>query len=80
MLSSASWGMAATGATLSKVRPWPAWGSMPFLTRERGGVGDAAQLGGARLALDMGVAAGVELDDRRAEPDRGLDLGADRAR
>ena len=48
---------------------------MPFLTRERGGVGDPAQLGGARLALEMGVAAGVELDDRRAEADRGLDLG-----
>ena len=74
MLSSASWGMAAIGGTLSKVRPWPAWGSMPFLRGERGGVGDAAQLGGARLALEMGVAAGVELDDRRAEPDRRLDL------
>jgi hypothetical protein len=31
MLSSASCGMAATGTTLSKVRPWPACGSMPFL-------------------------------------------------
>ena len=47
---------------------------MPFLTRERGRVGDAAQLGRARLALEMGVAAGVELDHRRAEPDRRLDL------
>ena len=50
------------------------------LAGERGGVGDAAQLRRLRLALEMGVAAGVELDDRRAEPDRGLDLGADRAR
>ena len=41
---------------------------------ERGGIGDALQLGRPLLALDMGVAAGVELDDRRAEPDRGLDL------
>src|SRR4029079_8048571 len=32
MFNSASWGMAATGTTLSKVRPWPACGSMPFLT------------------------------------------------
>ena len=32
------------------------------------------QLGGARLALGMGVAAGVELDDRRAEQHRRLDL------
>ena len=45
------------------------------LRGERGGVGEAAQLGGARLAVQMGVAAGVELDDRRAEADRGLDLG-----
>src|SRR6185295_12545981 len=30
MFNSASCGMAAIGATLSKVRPWPAWGSMPF--------------------------------------------------
>ena len=36
---------------------------------ERGAVGDALQLGGALLAVDMGVAAGVELDDRRAEPE-----------
>ena len=50
------------------------------LDGERGGVGDAAQLLGARLALGMGVAAGVELDDRRAEPHRGLDLARDRAR
>ena len=53
---------------------------MPFLARERGGVGEAAQLGGPLLALEMGVAAGVELDDRRAEADRRLDLGAGRAR
>src|SRR5205814_3354686 len=32
MLSSASCGMAATGTTLSNVRPWPACASMPFLT------------------------------------------------
>ena len=44
------------------------------LGRERGAVGDALQLGRALLALGMGVAAGVELDDRRAEPDRGGDL------
>ena len=37
---------------------------------QRGGVGNALQFGGAFLALDMGVAAGVELDHRRAEPDR----------
>src|SRR5215208_6607979 len=32
MLSSASCGTAATGTTLSNVSPWPACGSMPFLT------------------------------------------------
>jgi len=57
MLSSANCGIAATAATLSKVRPWPAWGSMPF------------------FAVEISVAAGVELDDRGAEPDRRLDLG-----
>ena len=41
---------------------------------ERGAVGDALQLGRALLAFEMGVAAGVELDDRRAEADRGFDL------
>ena len=50
------------------------------LGRERGAVGDALQLGRALLALDMGVAAGVEFDDRRAEPQRGLDLLARSAR
>ncbi len=41
---------------------------------ERGGVGEAAQLLRPRLALEMGVAAGMEFDDRRLEPDRRLDL------
>ena len=50
------------------------------LDRERGAVGDAPQLGRAFLALDMGVAAGVEFDDRRAEPHRGLDLALGSAR
>ena len=53
---------------------------MPFFAAERGGVGEAAELGRALLAVEMGVAAGVELDDRRAEPDRRLDLAPDRAR
>jgi len=44
------------------------------LGRQRGGVGDALELGGTLLAHDMGVAAGVELDHRRAEPDGGGDL------
>ena len=47
---------------------------MPFLAASAAAVGDALQLGGALLALDMGVAAGVEFDDRRAEADRGFDL------
>ena len=84
MLSSAICGIAAIGATLSKVRPWPACGSMPFFAASAAAVGEPAQLGGARLALGMGIAAGVELDDRRAEarapprsaPDR-LDEQAD---
>ena len=42
---------------------------------ERGGVGEAAELFGAGFAFEMRVAAGVELDDRRAEADRSLDLG-----
>ena len=50
------------------------------LDGERGAVGDALQLGGALLAVDMGVAAGVELDDRRAEADGGLDLRLGSAR
>src|SRR3546814_15153991 len=44
------------------------------LPRERGGVGEAAQFGGAFLALDMRVAAGVEFDDGGAEAHRRLDL------
>ena len=80
MLSSAICGMAATGSTLSKVRPWPAWGSMPFLTASAAAVGDALQLVGRVLAFGMGVAAGVELDDRRAEPQRRVDLALGRAR
>ena len=75
MLSSASWGMAAIGGDIVEGQAVAGMGLDAVLDGERGGVGDAAQLGGARLALEMGVAAGVELDDRRAEPDRGLDLG-----
>ena len=41
---------------------------------ERGGIGNALQFRGALLAFDMGVAAGVELDHRRAEPQGGVDL------
>src|SRR4051812_8365279 len=44
------------------------------LYAERGAVGDALQLYRALLAVDMGVAAGVELDDRRSEAHRGGDL------
>ena len=44
------------------------------LDGQRGAIGDALQFGRVLLALDMGVAAGVELDHRRAEPNRGLDL------
>jgi hypothetical protein len=43
--------------------------------RERGGVGEAAQFGRPLLSPEMRVAAGVEFDDRRAQPDRGRDLG-----
>ena len=41
---------------------------------ERGGVGDAAELLRLRLPFQMGVAAGMELDDGRLQPDRRLDL------
>src|SRR5438270_5975850 len=44
------------------------------LDRQRGAVGEPFQLGGAFLALNMGIAPRVELDDRRAEPHRGFDL------
>src|SRR3546814_3572507 len=44
------------------------------LPRERGGVGEAAELGGAVLALGTGISAGVEFDDRRPEAHRRLDL------
>src|SRR3546814_7768045 len=37
------------------------------LPRERGGVGEAAELGGAVLALGTGISAGVAFDDRRSE-------------
>ena len=45
-----------------------------ILRRQRSAVGDSLQLFGAGLALAMGITASVELDDRRAEPDRRLDL------
>jgi len=44
------------------------------LHRQCGAVGDTLQLGGAFVAFDMGIAAGVELDDRSAEADRRGDL------
>ena len=74
MLSSASCGMAATGTTLSKVRPWPACGSMPFFTASAAQSAMRLSSVDALLAFGMGVAAGVELDDRSAEPERRLDL------
>ena len=50
------------------------------LDRERGAVGDALAARGALLALDVGVAAGVELDHRRAEAEGRLDLASRSAR
>ena len=47
---------------------------------QRGAVGDTPQFGRALLALGVGIAAGVELDDRRAEPNRGFDLALGSAR
>src|SRR5205085_12156291 len=44
------------------------------LDRKRGTIGDALQFSGALVAVDMGIAAGVEFDDRRAEADGGCDL------
>ena len=41
---------------------------------ERGGVADPAQLFGARGSGQLGIGAGVKFDDRRAQPDRGIDL------
>ena len=46
----------------------------PVLPGKRRGVGDPAQLGGALLPLQMGVAAGVELDDGHLQADRRFDL------
>ena len=74
MFSSASWGMAAIGATLSRVRPWPACGSMPFLAASAAASAMRFNSVDALFAVDMGVAAGVEFDDRRAEADGGFDL------
>ena len=74
MLSSAICGMAAIGMTLSKVSPWPACGSMPFLTASAAQSAIRFSSAVALLAFDMGVAAGVELDDRRAKANRRVDL------
>jgi hypothetical protein len=46
----------------------------PVLRRQSGGVGNAAQLGGLRLTLQLAIAPGVQFDDRRAQPDRRFDL------
>ena len=70
MLSSASCGMAAIGHDIVEGQAVAGVRLDAVLGGERGRVGDALQLGGALLALDMGIAAGVELDHRRAEPQR----------
>ena len=74
MLSSASWGMAAIGRDIVEGQAVAGVGLDAVLGGERGAVGDAPEFGGALLAVDMGEAAGVELDHRRAEANRGLDL------
>ena len=74
MLSSASCGMAATGDDIVEGQAVAGVRLDAVLHGQRGAVGDALQLGRPLLAIDMRVAAGVELDDRRAEPQRGLDL------
>ena len=70
MLSSASCGMAAMGCDIVEGQAVAGMRLDAVLDRQRGAIGDALQFGGLLLALDMGVAAGVELDDRRAEADR----------
>ena len=78
MLSSAICGIAATGITLSNVSPWPACGSMPFLTASA--AQSVIRLSSAVRSSpsDVGVAAGVELDDRGTEAQRGFDLALGR--
>src|SRR5687767_15449101 len=44
------------------------------LRGQRGSVGDSAKLGRPLLAVELGIAAGVKLDDRRSKRDRGRDL------
>ena len=74
MLSSASWGMAAIGNDIVEGQAVARVRLDPVLDRERGAVGDALELDGALFALGVGVAAGVELDHRRAQADGRRDL------
>ena len=75
MLSSASCGMAAIGRDIVERQAVPGMRLDAILGGERGHVGDPAQLDRLRLADQMRVAAGMELDHRRAEPERGVELG-----
>ena len=74
MLSSTQLGMAAIGLDVLVVRPWPAWDSRPSCWQSAAAFCDAQQLGVALGAVDIAVAAGVELDHRRAELHRRLEL------
>ena len=80
MLSSAQLGDGGDRLDVVEGEAVAGMGLDAVLGGERGGVGEAAQLVGARLALEMGVAAGVELDDRRLRAGSPPRSGAGRAR
>ena len=46
----------------------------PVLDRESGAVAETLELGAPLFAVEMGIAARVQLDDRRPETEGGLDL------
>ena len=75
MLSSAICGtIAAIGNDIVVGQAMSRMGLDPVFDRERCAIGDFPQLGCPLVALDMRIAAGVELDHRRTEPARGVDL------
>ncbi len=51
---------------------------LKYLDDRRQGIGEALQFCRALFPVDMGVAAGVEFDDRRAEQQRSIELALKR--
>ena len=78
MFNSAISGISATGATVSKVRPWPAWTSSPAASSGSRTVAQADEFTvvGAGIAAQrsLAIGPGVQFNDRSAESSGGLDL------